>query len=90
MFDDKVANGVRLLNSDVTNWRSEINKHTFDIKSAKNCILGQLFGSFSQGLIDLEISNDTAVECGFDLFDLGRHRLKDSYDALQEAWLAVL
>lgn len=52
-IEGRVSNGVSLLNEKVPNWLNRINLNVLDIYDHKNCILGQLYGSYIEGCIQL-------------------------------------
>lgn len=64
-----VARGVELLDSRFANWRKVIDLDKLDMLSLDNCVLGQLFGSYSNGVSALWFAgyhSDWANEHGFD------------------------
>lgn len=91
---ENVQNGIRLLDtSGPENWRERIDTGTLDLASLDNCILGQVFGSYSKGMDALFngnwLFNETNAEYGFEApedEDTG----KRGYAALREAWLLAL
>ena len=46
----RVANGVKLLNKEVPNWRKKINLKTFDANDPQKCVLAQVFGDYYNGV----------------------------------------
>ena len=68
-----VANGIKLLDSKVLfNWRENINWVTLDILSPTDCILGQIFGNYLNGLLALELEKSgQAVVFGFHPYEIG-------------------
>jgi hypothetical protein len=49
-LEESVADRARWLDQKVPGWEHRINLDTLDIKSCRNCVLGQLFGSYEQAL----------------------------------------
>lgn len=91
-FSDRVARGVARLDKYSPDWRDRINRDRLNMAESRDCVLGQLFGSFTEGLRRLDISArcdvvNNAVSLGFDFF------IDDNdmdHVALNDAWLAVL
>ena len=61
-----VEKGVELLDKARPDWYKEIDMEAFYISSCQQCILGQLFGNYTDGTIVLDVS-DHAYEHGFDI-----------------------
>jgi hypothetical protein len=81
-----VDEGIHTLDVEEPEWREKINPHTLDVSDFCNCVLGQVFGSYSTGQNMLGFtSKDAAADHGFEsggfAFD---------YDDLQAAWEARL
>lgn len=55
----RVKNGATLLDSHIPGWRNKINLDILDIGSCFNCIVGQIFGGYCEGL---EILFDIGTE----------------------------
>jgi hypothetical protein len=87
---DAVARGVALLDERVPGWREKINVETLDMGDYCFCVLGQQFGDFGEGLINLDFDlgdGDLAREYGFQR--LAGHS-DDEYQALTDAWREVI
>ncbi len=52
-MNKQIEAGIKLLDELVPAWRGRIDVLRLDINSARNCILGQLFGTFFSGVITL-------------------------------------
>ena len=61
-----VEKGVELLDKAKPDWYKEIDMEAFYISSCQQCILGQLFGNYTDGTIMLGVSGH-AYEHGFDI-----------------------
>ena len=67
----KVAAGISFLDSKVSsgkvpaNWRDKISLDTLDLSSCGVCVLGQLFGDYSDGKYALDIDNYDTKDYGF-------------------------
>ena len=82
IFDARVERGVALLNDHLPGWQKRITREVI-IDSPIDCILGQIYGSYRDGLDTLEISGD-GVEYGFILLS-SEHESK-ALRKLERAW----
>lgn len=95
----RVSNGVALLDEHKPGWRDLVNVNTLDIESLENCILGQVFGGYIKGASALGISsaecyNATEVQSSYG-FDISPEEYqKDDvtqqliFMELEEEWVA--
>lgn len=82
--EEYVASGAAFLDEKYPAWRQRIDVDTIDISDGDHCILGQLYGSYSQG-VDLLRLGDGAVEnFGF------IYSTRAPSGALTDAWQALL
>ena len=65
MFEAEIARGVKLLDAKVPGWREKIDRDQLSMGDGCNCILGQIYGHFDEGIDELD-SEDEAAERGFD------------------------
>jgi len=66
---NRVKKGAELLDTAQPNWYEQIELSQLDLSSCKKCILGQMFGDFSDGaevLFKDELSS-SIDKCGFDI-----------------------
>ena len=88
MYTEEVNAGIDLLNAKgPTGWLNRINKDQLDMVEGGYCILGWVYGHFTDGLDALGLELDDSVSYGFCL------PLKTSweeYEYLKEAWLDAL
>jgi len=70
--DKRVLKGASLLDVHFKgyDWRSEIDIETLEMDSSSQCVLGQLFGDYQNGLIALKLDDvsmglDARREAGF-------------------------
>lgn len=84
---DRVAAGSNWLDVVHRGWTEDINLDALTIESCGQCVLGQLFGRYGDGLVVLDLDDEDAVEFGFD-----RHRDEPPavYDELTAAWLTAI
>lgn len=88
MFTMEIFRGAEALDAHFAkhglgDWRSRIDTDILDLQTFATCILGQLFGDFNDGLIELGFQYEEAIECGF----AGAF---DRYDVLTNEWLDYL
>lgn len=64
---DRIDNGAKLLDEVMPGWAGKINTLELNVDSFKNCVLGQLYGSFWDGMKQLGYSGtrDVYDEDGF-------------------------
>ena len=63
--EDQVRDGVAFLNTQVPGWRTRINLQVLDLRNNEDCILGQLFGGYEEGMHALGLSPAWASLLGF-------------------------
>ncbi len=86
---ENVLHGVALLDEKVPDWRKRIDSELLSMVWCGRCILGQLFGGYGNGLIELEIGWDMekAVYYGFDVFDVRTQSEKSKkWNKLTQLW----
>ncbi len=87
----RVARGVALLDRKAKEgklprfWRTLVSVDTLDLNSEDECVLGQVFGWFSEGQIRLALEGG-AADYGFDFHDGGF----EEGHALHRAWIGAL
>ena len=77
---ERVNKGAALLDEKHPGWREKINIDKFDIDHCNFCVLCQLYGSYFNGLNQLNITGD-ATGHGFCPTD------KDEIKALNDMWI---
>lgn len=83
---EAVERGVDLLDERVPEWRTKIDVFTLRMSEPDRCVLGQLFGGYSEGVAELRLSgNQDPCRMGFDIYDG-----YTSYEYLQTAWKEAL
>lgn len=82
-YTSKVQSGIDLLNAHFggSSWKKDIDLDTLDLGSCGVCVLGQLFGDYSEGLDELGIGGGYAY--GFDVSS-------GSFRDLTQAWKDAL
>lgn len=55
--EQRVAKGAQLLDQHRPGWRDSIKPQTLNIDSCRDCVLGQVFGSYYVGLVKLWPTN---------------------------------
>lgn len=91
---DRVRAGVALLDEKVPGWDQRINLKVLDLQYCNECVLGQLFGHFAEGLNEVfQLSTSSrddwlqlgaAIDHGFDARE-GR-----GYEVLRRLWTYVI
>lgn len=61
---ETVRRAAALLDKARPGWENEIDTETVDLLSSKDCVLGQVYGDFSTGVVD--ISNHGYVSRGWE------------------------
>lgn len=62
----RIENGAKLLDWQHPSWAQQVNLETFDINECRLCAVGQLFGSYTEGLKRLDMDGSGRdVEYGF-------------------------
>jgi hypothetical protein len=65
---NRVKNGARLLDNLVPGWANLVETASLDLGSSSNCVLGQLFGTYEDGLRALGLNEyEDAASVGFNL-----------------------
>lgn len=62
-----VAHGASYLDDVVPDWFTRINPDELNMDSCYTCLLGQLYGEFTEGRAELAIPNGDGYKYGFDL-----------------------
>lgn len=83
---------------DSRDWEQRVVLEALDVSSSESCVLGQLFGSFFDGLRALHLDALGSVRHGFEvpqwLWDsqvaVDEKRVQGAYEELRVAWVALL
>lgn len=62
---NRVARGVERLSQARPLWDTEVIVHWLYLDSATQCVLGQVYGHYARGLIELDVKPSQAAEYGF-------------------------
>lgn len=83
--------GIGFLDSRVPRWRKKIDLKKLDLRYSDCCVLGELYGDYSEGVDRLfGGDNDKAIELGFDVEDYTQDEDADSeYKQLTAEWRAA-
>ena len=82
-YTSAVNAGIQLLDAERPGWKSEVDLDNLDLGSCGVCVLGQIFGEYSEGLSELGINRGSRY--GFDLVGGS-----GSYTELTNAWKDAL
>lgn len=81
-----IKRGANLLDREgPVGWTRAIDTQRLDIFSGRDCVLGQLYGTYGMGKHVLNIEGFTAAKYGFSLPALG-----NDWDELNEEWRKFL
>jgi hypothetical protein len=83
---DRVSAGIDLLDRETPGWDKDIDLDALRLSSCEQCVLGQLYGTFGDGLDFLDLHDDSAARLGFQLYE-GEGNL---YGTLTDAWVAAI
>ncbi len=64
--EGRVARGVKFLDAQLPGWYRKVSLVELQMNLTCQCVLGQIFGHYADGLETLDISNNRAIEMGFD------------------------
>ncbi len=91
-LDERVAKGSQWLDQKQPGWRQKINIDTLDVESMYNCVLGQVFGSFSHAIHDCGIPL-SILDWGFCCpikYSRDKSVVSQAFGKLTAAWKKVL
>ena len=72
----RVGRGVALLDEHKPGWEAAIDLGTFDLEYMDACVLGQVYGSYSEGLRHLGVTHNLDLVYGFNaITGLGGRRM---------------
>lgn len=67
-FEERVSRGIALLNEKRPQWKESINMEKLDLQSCYRCIIGQLFGCYTESALrSLGTNIDSCWHYGFSL-----------------------
>jgi hypothetical protein len=86
-FETRIERGMRLLDELEPGWRERVDLGRLDMSSCLTCILGQLYGDYTQGLSELGVWDAEAY--GFDTYGPDP-TTSQRYQELTAAWQEAL
>lgn len=89
-IEERVRKGAELLNKLEPDWLIRIDSAHLDISDSRSCVLGQLFGHFSEGAGILGCSHKELVSHGFASTSRGggaSYKAYEEYNKLTDAWM---
>lgn len=95
-METRVARGILWLDYMHVGWRDKVDLDVLDITDSHGCILGQVFGYYSDALTDeihgdYETADDMARSMGFDIMPSEfRADHKKYYAQLEQLWADAL
>lgn len=90
---ERVAKGVALLDERHPEWACQVDVEALDIQSHRLCVVGQVFGGWSQGLIEVygDIDSEDTEGHGFDGYNVrGRAQYESDCAGLTAEWKRVI
>jgi hypothetical protein len=99
MFEERIKRGIALLNKkyrdvvdDETPWMWYIKPDQLDLSDKCNCVLGQVFGDYADGLYELGLQQDEAYFYGFSIpaYELTEIGITSGFAQLTEEWKEAL
>ena len=74
MFEEQVSKGIEVLNRNRPNWRDKIDIEALDTNDWRDCVLGQVFGSYSDGmdalLPEFSLTSEHCLSVAYTVFDM--------------------
>ncbi len=91
-------NFIAILDVIIPDWKNHIDKDRLDMSYCEDCILGQLYGRYTYGMLEMEFNNEQAVEYAlqttkaymFLLGDEEERQMEIEYARLTKVWKEVL
>lgn len=91
---DRIVNGAELLDYERPGWRDEIDLDELNLSDMYNCVLGQVYGSFTAGIRVLDIDSkgrDYEASYGFEVSCAEAEEDEyTAYDRLTLTWVEYL
>lgn len=84
MMQDRIKRGLELLDTEARGWENEIDLTILDMGDSDVCILGQLYGTYRDGLEALTLSL-SPEEAGFE-----RVAGESTYTELTQTWTEII
>lgn len=81
----RIPEGVALLDDVVPDWASKVDLATLSMSDYNTCVLGQVFGDYSEGRARLGIPLGDGKWYGFDQVGVD-----PDWDLLDDAWRAII
>lgn len=92
----RVEAGAEYLDLKLPGWERDIVPETLDLDDCQFCVLGQLFGDFDNGCVELGIDRETqSGELGFNLTErendiLDCYEVDTRYNSLTRLWRKLI
>lgn len=81
-YSAKIASGITLLSRGDSEWMDKVDFTRLNMNSVKDCVLGQLYGDYDKGLVQVGIAESSSGVYGFTTSDWSG----DSMSSLTKAW----
>lgn len=89
-LDVRVKQGVALLDEKCPGWEFRVDLEALHMGDECRCVLGQLYCEYIEGRDALSLSQDDAMEHGFDVPRSPRYAYESEYRKLTRAWAAAV
>jgi len=87
----RAGRGAEWLDKHEPGWHERVDLQLFDMRVCAWCIVGQVMGSYTQGLWDLGLTSEDAPDYGFDqAAGVDPIAIAADYAALREAWTTLI
>ena len=81
--------GAKLLDEKSPGWAKRVHLRSIDMSDPFYCVLGQRYGTYSDGLLELNLESREEISHGF-LVSFSERVLFGGWDKLQAAWIALI
>lgn len=89
--EEQVRAGIALLDQKVPDWRDQVDVAELDMVEYRQCVLGQVYGSYHDGLDELDLDDAGAVAYGFQVPSfLSSTDEDEDFINLADTWKALL
>jgi len=88
-FDAKIASGIRLLSRGDGLWMDKVDFTRLNMNSVKDCVLGQVYGDYDKGLVQVGIAESASGIYGFTTSGWDGDSMSQLTSAWKKAFLPV-
>lgn len=88
-YSAKVSSGITLLSRGNSEWMDKIDFTRLNMNSVKDCVLGQLYGDYDKGLVQVGIAESSSGIYGFTVSGWGGDAMSSLTKAWKDAFLPI-